>query len=119
MANRARLRARAPADVSAVPNLPEAIFVDAMSPATFGRRRRISWSMVTLPCKCSGTPEQNRAPLDVIVEMEFVRMRAQPDGIDFAFALVVKPGLDHVSGEHIAAQKEGVIAFEGVKRLVQ
>src|SRR5215471_4242261 len=32
-------------------------------------------------------------PSDVVVEMELVRMRAQPDGIDFPLSLVVEPGL--------------------------
>ena len=40
---------------------------------------------------------------DVVVEMKLVRMRAQPDGIDLLFSLVVEPGFDHVSSEHIAA----------------
>jgi hypothetical protein len=51
--------------------------------------------------------------------MEFVGMRTQPDGIDFPLSLVVEPGFDHVTGEHIAAEKKRVIAFEGIKRLVQ
>jgi uncharacterized protein YbjT (DUF2867 family) len=51
--------------------------------------------------------------------MKLVRMGAQPDGINLLFPLVVQPGLDHVAGEHIAAQQERVIAFERIKRLVQ
>src|SRR6266702_1938831 len=57
--------------------------------------------------------------LDVVIQMEFVWMRAQPDRIDLFLPLVVEPGLDHVGGEHIAAEQEGVIALERVKRLVQ
>ena len=41
--------------------------------------------------------------LDIVVEMELVGMRAQPDGVDLLFPLVVEPGFDHVGGEHIAA----------------
>ncbi len=51
--------------------------------------------------------------------MKLVRMGAQPDGINLLFSLVVQPGFDHVASEHIAAQQEGVIAFERIKRLVQ
>lgn len=42
--------------------------------------------------------------LDVVVQMELVWMRAQPDRIDLFLPLVVEPGLDHVAGEHIAAE---------------
>jgi hypothetical protein len=45
-------------------------------------------------------------------------MRAQPDRIDLFLPLVVEPGLDHVAGEHIAAEQESVIALERVKRLI-
>ena len=41
--------------------------------------------------------------LNIVVEMELVRMRAQPDGVDLLFPLVVEPGFDHVGSEHIAA----------------
>src|SRR6266850_7573258 len=57
--------------------------------------------------------------LDIVIQVELVWMRAQPDRIDLFLALVVEPGLDHVAGEHIAAQQESVIALERVKRLIQ
>jgi hypothetical protein len=41
--------------------------------------------------------------LDIVVEMELVRMRTQPDSVDLLFPLVVEPGFDHVGGKHIAA----------------
>jgi hypothetical protein len=40
---------------------------------------------------------------DVVIEMELVRMRTQPDGIDFLLPLVVEPGPDRVGSEHISA----------------
>jgi hypothetical protein len=71
----------------------------------------------TQPCLPPPTPLQ--ALSDVGVEMQLVRMRAQPDGIDFPLSLVVEPGLDHVSGKYIAAEKKRMITFEGIQRLVQ
>ena len=50
----------------------------------------------------SGSTRYRSALLDIIVEMELVRVGTQPDGIDFAFSLVVEPGFDHVSSEHIS-----------------
>src|SRR4029450_4335318 len=61
-------------------------------------------------------PAANPA-LDVVIEMELVRMRAQPDGIDLLVPLVAEPGFDHVLGENIAAQQKGVIGFERIKVL--
>src|SRR6266550_4589862 len=57
--------------------------------------------------------------LNVVIEMELVRMRTQPDGIDLLVPLVAEPGFDHVLGENIAAQQKGVIGFERIKRLLQ
>jgi hypothetical protein len=57
--------------------------------------------------------------LDIIIEMELVRMRTQPDGIDLLLSLVVEPGFDHIRSEHIAACQERMIAFECIKSLVQ
>ena len=62
-------------------------------------------------------PSPEQSLLDVVIEVKLVRMRAQADGIDLLFSLVVEPGFDHVASEHIAAQQERVIAFERVKRL--
>src|SRR5213078_2263511 len=45
--------------------------------------------------------------LNVIIEMEPVRMRAQPDGIDLLVPLVAEPSFDHVLGEDVAAQQKG------------
>src|SRR5258708_13063206 len=57
--------------------------------------------------------------LDIVIQVELVWMRAQPDRIDLFLALVVEPGLDHVAAQHIAAQQQSLIALERVKRLIQ
>ena len=57
--------------------------------------------------------------LNVVIEMELVRMRAQPDGIDLLVTLVAEPCFDHVLGENVAAQQKGVISFERIQRLLQ
>ena len=57
--------------------------------------------------QCSDRPERLRpspwTSLDVVIKMELVGMRAQPDGIDLLVPLVTKPGFNHVLGEDIAA----------------
>src|SRR5262249_28741088 len=57
--------------------------------------------------------------LDVVVQMKLVRMRAQADGVDLLVALVGEPGLDHVLGEDVAAQQEGVVGFQRIECLVE
>ena len=57
--------------------------------------------------------------LNIVIEMELVRMRAQPDGIDLLIPLVAEPGFDHVLGENVAAQQKGVIGFKRIKRLLR
>ena len=52
-----------------------------------------------------------RTGLNVVIEMELVGVRAQPDGIDLLVPFVIQPSLDHVLGEDIAAQQKGVIGF--------
>jgi hypothetical protein len=41
--------------------------------------------------------------LNVVIEMELVRVRAQPDGVDLLVAFVIQPRFDHVLGEDVAA----------------
>src|SRR5262249_3150448 len=57
--------------------------------------------------------------LNVVIEMELVRVRAQPNGIDLLVAFVIQPSFDHVLGEDIAAQQERVIGLERIQRLLQ
>src|SRR5690349_17476742 len=39
---------------------------------------------------------------DVVVELELVRVRAQPEFVELGGPLVIQPGLDQVLGEHAA-----------------
>src|ERR1022692_3165714 len=57
--------------------------------------------------------------LDVVVELELVRVRAEPDGVDLGGALVGDPRLDQVRGEHAAVEQVLVIGLQGVQPLVQ
>src|SRR6185295_15932229 len=57
--------------------------------------------------------------LDVVVEGELVRMRAQPDGVHLVLPLVVDPGLDQVRGEHVPLQQEVVVLLEVVQHDVE
>ena len=55
----------------------------------------------------------------VEVQAELVRVRPQPHGVDFLLRLVPDPGVDHVGGEHVAAEQELVILAQRGQRLVQ
>src|SRR5262249_37769580 len=57
--------------------------------------------------------------LDVVVERELVRVRAQPDRIDLVLPLVLDPRLDEVGREHLALQQELVVLFEVVEHDVE
>src|SRR5262249_32021813 len=57
--------------------------------------------------------------LDVVIERELIRMRTQPDGVDFLLALVPDPGADDVAGEDVALQQELMVLFEGIQRFVE
>ena len=50
--------------------------------------------------------------LNVVIEVELVRMRAHPDGIGLRFFLVVDPKFDEFRGEHISLEEEFVILAE-------
>src|SRR5260370_27639018 len=47
--------------------------------------------------------------LDVVVELELVRVRAQPELVQLGGPLVVQPRLDEVVGEHAALGEEGAV----------
>ena len=71
------------------------------------------------PCQpqagvCAG---QRPTGLDVVVELEFVRVRAQPDRVDLVRTLPVDPGLDQVRREHSSLEQEFVVGLEGVENL--
>src|ERR1700722_13743527 len=50
--------------------------------------------------------------LDVVVEREFVRVRAEADRVGFALSLVSDEGFDQLFAEYVALQHEGMIVFE-------
>jgi hypothetical protein len=56
-------------------------------------------------------PHLNLEKLDIVVEVEFVGMRAQAQGVGL-FALVTDPHLEEVGGEHVAFQQELVVFLQ-------
>jgi hypothetical protein len=59
------------------------------------------------------------ADLDVEVERELPRMRAQPNRINFVLPLVLDPCLDQVLGEDVAFEKECVIGLQGIEHFIE
>jgi hypothetical protein len=57
--------------------------------------------------------------LNIVIEMEFIRVRAHPDGIRLILFLVVDPQFDVVLGEDSAFGKELVIVAEFLERLIE
>ena len=63
-----------------------------------------------------------RAPaknLDVVVELEFVGMRAHAHRINFILALVFDPEFDDFLAEDVAFQQELVVVLEGAERFLE
>lgn len=65
--------------------------------------------------RCADGGVANR--LVVVVEVELVRVRAQPQRIDLVLHLVVDPPLDHVLREDAALEQELVVLLQGLERL--
>src|SRR5580704_13914331 len=57
--------------------------------------------------------------LDVVIQGEFVWVRAQPDGVGFVAALVIDEGFDQLFGEYVALQQERVVLLQTAQRLFQ
>jgi len=57
--------------------------------------------------------------LVIEVQRELVRVRTQPKRVDLVLTLVVDPGLDDLRRENVALEEEGVVALEGLERLVE
>ncbi len=49
--------------------------------------------------------------LAVVVQLELVRVRAQPQFVELDGPLVIQPGLDEVGGEYAALGEVGVVAL--------
>src|SRR6266508_2567069 len=61
----------------------------------------------------------DRSVLDVEVQREFVRVRAQADGVELVDPLVLDPGVDDVLSEHAALQQEAVVVLERVQDFLE
>src|SRR5260221_6258223 len=70
------------------------------------------------PSRGEGAGTSSEA-LDVEVERELVRMRTQPDRVNFVLPLVVDPGFDQVRSEHVALQQEIVVLLEIVENDIE
>src|SRR5690348_5493037 len=57
--------------------------------------------------------------LNVVVQVELVRVRTHPHGIHFLGHLVINPKIDEVLGEHAALREEGMIFLEGLERFLK
>src|SRR5260370_34677634 len=57
--------------------------------------------------------------LDIVVQMELVRMRTHSHGIDFVLLLVSDPGINEIFFENSAFEEELVIRFESRERSIQ
>ncbi len=57
--------------------------------------------------------------LAVVVENEFVRMRAQADGANFFRSFVLDEGFEQIGGEDAAFQQEVVVGFQGIESFVE
>jgi hypothetical protein len=47
----------------------------------------------------------------VVIQIEFVRVWPQPDGIDLLLALIRNPGLNEIVSENVAARQERMVLF--------
>ena len=69
-----------------------------------GLRPGISWGQV-LGCQ----------DLNVVVEREFVGVRAKAYSVRFTLTFVIDEGLDQLLGKHVAFQQECVIVFQAAQ----
>jgi hypothetical protein len=57
--------------------------------------------------------------LNIEIKSELPRMGSEANRIHLVFSLVLKPGLDHVFGEHIPLEQEIMVFLQSVERLIQ
>ena len=60
----------------------------------------------------------SKRALDIVIQRELPRVRAQVQGQDLVLQLVINPGFDDVLGKDIVFQQDGVIFFQGPKAYV-
>src|SRR5688572_4789576 len=79
-------------------------------------------SVALLAMKCASTGALSigvRAALDVVVQVEFVRMRTERYLLELPGPLVLDPVLDQIFREDVAPQQVLVIRLERVEHLAQ
>src|SRR5271167_2657341 len=57
--------------------------------------------------------------LDVVIELELVRMGTQTHGVHFLLALVVDVGVQHLLGEDVALEQKLIVASQRIQRVFQ
>src|SRR5205823_5799533 len=57
--------------------------------------------------------------LDVVIQVELVRVRADLHWLDFSLSLVGDPGVDQIFREDTAAQQERLVGLEGIQHFAQ
>lgn len=66
-----------------------------------------------------GKPRRNncdaKGDLDVVVQLELVRVRPQANRIHLVRALVIDPGFDQIGGENPSCLQVLVVRFEGIE----
>jgi len=57
--------------------------------------------------------------LDIVIEKELVRMRTQPNFVDFSRSFVVYVDLHCILCEHISLEQKLMVGFERIKGLIE
>src|SRR4051812_47945085 len=97
---------------------PNAMTSPRSADATFAARLPRACRSGRLRCAGSALG-MGRFGLDVVVELELVRVRASRDRQDLAGALVVDPRLDEVGSEDTTLEQEVVVGLERVEHFVE
>src|SRR5690349_2530638 len=63
----------------------------------------------------SGTHKRFSGLLNIVVERELVRVRAQSDGVGFAPAFIADEGFEQLLAEDVALEQECVILLQAVE----
>jgi len=58
-------------------------------------------------------------PLQIVVQVELKRVRAEVQRLQFSLPLIVEPGANNVRGEHVAAEQELMVVLECVECLAE
>src|SRR5690349_18020175 len=77
------------------------------------------WSVRRLAMQVGSHRDDGVCTLNIIIEIEFVRMRAEAKFIDLASSLVCNIGVHNIFGEDIALQKKLLVRFDRAQRFFQ